>query len=196
MDYKGKGKRLGKKGTEDIWAVSLRLMTEGDTEKIVAWRNQDFVRNNFIYQEKFTKEGHRDWIENQVKQGHVVQFIICLSDGREIGSVYFRDIDEEQGTAEYGIFIGEKEALGRGYGTQAARLALAYAFEERKFKKVFLRFLSDNIGARKSYENAGFQLIEGRQETVLLRQGERQVFFMEIDHMSWKKSYKGNGGEN
>ena len=94
--------------------VRLRQMTVEDTEKIVAWRNKEFVRRNFIYQELFTKEGHLTWIREQVETGHVVQFVICLSDGRQIGSVYLRDIDREAGTAEYGIFIGEEDALGRG----------------------------------------------------------------------------------
>lgn len=164
--------------------VHLRLMTVDDTEKIVAWRNKDFVRKNFIYQELFTEEGHRNWIKNQVEPGHVVQFVICLSDGREIGSIYFRDIDREKGTAEYGIFIGEEDALGRGYGTEAAKEALAYAFTELKLQKIFLRFLADNIGAQKSYEHAGFRLTD-RQESVLTQQGEREVHFMEIDYPSW-----------
>ncbi len=155
--------------------IHLRLMTEADTSKIVAWRNKEFVRNNFIYQELFTKEGHRTWMREQVEPGHVVQFIICLADGREIGSVYFRDIDRTAHTAEYGIFIGEEDALG-------------YAFETLQLQKVFLRFLEGNVGARKSYENAGFRMIENKRDTVFLQQGERQVFFMEIDRENWMKS--------
>lgn len=164
--------------------VRLRPMTAEDTARIVAWRNRDFVRRNFIYQELFTEQGHLSWIENQVKPGYVVQFIICLSDSREIGSVYFRDIDREKGTAEYGIFIGEEDALGCGYGTEAAKLALEYAFVELRLKKVFLRFLADNIGAQKSYEHAGFRLTDMR-EKVMTQQGEREVCFMEIDYMTW-----------
>lgn len=167
-------------------SVHLRLMTADDTSKIVAWRNKEFVRHNFIYQKPFTREGHLRWIEEQVKPGHVVQFIICLADGREIGSVYFRDIDREAQTAEYGIFIGEEDALGCGYGSQTARLALAYAFETLGLKRVYLRFVEGNVGARKSYENAGFQMISNKQDTVLLEQGERQVFFMEIDRETWR----------
>lgn len=133
----------------------------------------------------FTEQVHLSWIENQVKPGYVVQFIICLSDGREIGSVYFRDIDREEGTAEYGIFIGEEDALGCGYGTEAAKLALEYAFVELRLKKVFLRFLADNIGAQRSYEHAGFRLTDMR-EKVMTQQGEREVCFMEIDYMTWR----------
>ena len=160
--------------------IHLRPMTVEDTEKIVEWRNKDFVRKNFIYQELFTKEGHLKWIKDQVDTGRVVQFIICLSDNSEIGSVYFRDIDREAGCAEYGIFIGEEDAIGCGYGTETAKKALAYAFTTLGLERVFLRFLADNIGARKSYSHAGFRMTN-QKETVKTLQGEREVCFMEID---------------
>lgn len=174
--------------------VRLRLMTAEDTVKIVAWRNKDFVRKNFIYQELFTEEGHLDWIRDQVEPGYVVQFIICLANGREIGSVYFRDIDREKGTAEYGIFIGEEDVLGCGYGTAAAKRALAYGFTKLKLRRVFLRFLADNVGARKSYEHAGFHLTD-RRERVVTQQGEREVCFMEIDSSEWLSRCPGGHGD-
>ena len=62
---------------------------------------------------------------------------------------------------------------GRGYGTAAAGQALEYAFAKLKLRKVFLRFLADNIGARKSYEHVGFRLTD-RRERVMTRQGERE----------------------
>lgn len=166
--------------------VHLRLMTASDTGKIIGWRNKDFVRKNFIYQELFTEESHLKWVREQVETGHVVQFIICLSDGREIGSVYFRDIDRKAGTAEYGIFIGEEDAVGCGYGTETAKRALDYAFTTINLKRVFLRFFADNIGARKSYSHAGFRMMK-REETVKTLQGERKVCFMEIDRSMWKR---------
>lgn len=166
-------------------SVRLRPMTIDDTSKIVTWRNRDFVRKNFIYQDLFTIEGHLHWIRTQVEPGYVVQFIICLPDGREVGSVYFRDIDRETGTAEYGIFIGEEDDIGRGYGTAAAREALKYAFTELNLRKIFLRFLADNIGARRSYESAGFRMIN-RKETTVTLQGEREVCFMQIDREVWE----------
>ncbi len=176
-------------------SVYLRPMTADDTEKIVAWRNRDFVRKNFIYQELFTEEGHREWIRSQVEPGHVAQFIICLSGGREIGSVYLRDIDRVAKTAEYGVFIGEEDALGCGYGTAAAALALEYAFAELGLDKVFLRFLADNIGAEKSYRRAGFRLTD-RRETVSTVQGVREVRFMEIDRGMWEAQVTGRASGN
>ena len=170
--------------------VRLRQMTVEDTEKIVAWRNREFVRKNFIYQQLFTEEGHLAWIREQVETGRVVQFIICLADGREIGSVYLRDIDSRKGTAEYGVFIGEEDALGCGYGTEAAKQMLAYAFRELGLCKIFLRFLVDNIGAMKSYEHAGFCMTD-RREWVVIQQGEREVCFMEITRDTWESRQNG-----
>lgn len=174
--------QMGEKTLPEPEMIYLRQMEVSDTEKIVAWRNKDRVRHNFIYQKPFTVEGHLNWIHTQIESGHVVQFIICeKASGRDIGSVYFRDIDRVQERAEYGIFIGEDDAVGKGYGTQAAKLALAYAFEELKLKSVFLRVFADNTGARKSYERAGFVLLDDKKEILNIDGVKREVIFMGVN---------------
>ena len=57
--------------------IFLRPIGLEDTERIIAWRNQERVRKNFIYQKPFTKEGHEEWMRTQVGTGRAVQFIIC-----------------------------------------------------------------------------------------------------------------------
>ncbi len=137
--------------------IYLRPMTHGDTDLIVKWRNNDAVRKNFIYQELFTPQGHERWIETMINTGKAVQFIIC-EEGSDtpLGSVYIRDIDRQHNKGEYGIFIGEDSARGRGIGTAAAELMLRYCFEEMQLHKVFLRAFADNKQAVRSYEKAGF----------------------------------------
>ena len=74
--------------------IYLRLMTLDDMDNIVAWRNSDAVRKNFIYQELFTREGHENWIKTQINTGKVVQMIICdLATEKPLGSVYVRCIN-------------------------------------------------------------------------------------------------------
>ena len=137
--------------------IYLRLMTYDDTELIIKWRNSDAVRKNFIYQGLFTKESHENWIRTKVETGEVVQTIICdLATNQPLGSVYIRDIDRLHNKAEYGIFIGEEAARGRGIGTAAAKLMLRYCFETEKLNRVYLRALSGNEQAIRSYEKAGF----------------------------------------
>lgn len=172
--------------------VYLRLMDALDTDKIIAWRNKPRVRDNFIYRKPFTREGHLNWIHTQIEPGYVVQFMICeTASDRAVGSVYFRDIDREKGCAEYGIFIGEEDALGKGYATEAAKIALSYAFEELALDLIFLRVFADNTGARKSYEKAGFRLIEGKREEIDTGEGIREMVFYRIE-----KSMEKQGGSH
>ncbi len=142
---------------DEAAGIYLRLMTVEDTDFIVKWRNTDAVRQNFIYQAMFTREGHLKWIENMIKPGWVVQMIICdIAMGKPLGSVYIRDIDREHNKAEYGIFIGEADARGRGVGTATARLMLRYCFEEEGLHRIYLRAFAENLQAIRSYEKAGF----------------------------------------
>lgn len=160
--------------------IYLRLMTREDTDLIVKWRNKDFVRKNFIYQKPFTREGHLHWIETMVETGRVVQFLICTKDDVPVGSVYLRDIDEVHHKAEYGIFIGEEDALSKGYGTEAARLMTEYAFRELKLHKLMLRVLAGNERAKRSYEKAGFVQEAYLKDDVCLEDGYRDVILMAI----------------
>ncbi len=142
--------------------VSLKLMEEEDYPLIVKWRNLDRVRKNFIYREDFTIQGQYLWKETMIDTGKVVQLMICENDrgGRSVGSVYFRDIDMKEKCAEYGIFIGEDDALGRGYGNETAVLACRYAREKIGLKSLILRVFTRNTAAVKSYEHAGFVAFE------------------------------------
>lgn len=139
--------------------VNLREINELDTERIIKWRNNEKVRRNFFIQDKVTEEGHLWWLENKVKTGEVAQFIIIDNeDGIEVGSVFLRDIDNKNKKAEYGIFIGEDSARGKGIGTEAAKLICEYGFKELGLNRIFLRAFSHNIQAIASYTKAGFML--------------------------------------
>lgn len=161
--------------------IYLRLMDEEDADLIIRWRNSEFVRRNFIYQKPFTRQGHAAWIREMIDTGKAVQFIICVKDtGKPVGSVYLRDIDENHHKAEYGIFIGEKDALGKGFGTQAARLMIGYGFEELNLHKLMLRVLAENLPARKSYEKAGFVEEAYLKDEVFLENHYKDVIYMAV----------------
>lgn len=161
--------------------IYLRPMTYDDTECIVRWRNSDNVRKNFIYQALFTKESHESWIKTMVETGKVVQMMICeISGNKAVGSVYVRDIDAIHHKAEYGIFIGEDNARGKGYGTAAAKLMIRYCFEELKLHRLFLRAYADNMQAIRSYEKAGFVKEACLREDVCIEGEYKDIILMGI----------------
>lgn len=90
-----------------------------DRERYRKYRQmaEKHCKGKFHLSEAFTAEGHKHWAETMVNtwQGPC-QFIICTQEEKPVGSVYLRDIDRTHNKAEYGIFIGEEEALSKGYG--------------------------------------------------------------------------------
>ncbi len=163
--------------------IYLRKMEYADTDNIVKWRNSDYVRAHFIYQALFTKESHENWIHTMVETGKVDQLIICIKGDKEdipVGSVYVRDIDKTHNKAEYGIFIGEESARGRGIGSMAASLMIEYCFKQLKLHRLFLRVFADNVGAIRSYEKAGFVKEAYLKDDVKIQGEYRDIILMGI----------------
>ena len=161
--------------------VRIRRITEQDTDNIIKWRNSPDVNINFIYRRPLTREDHLNWLHKKVETGEVAQFIIHSEElGKDVGSVYLRDIDKEYQKAEYGIFIGEESARGHGIGAAAAKLILEYGFEELKLNRIFLRVFARNERAINSYKKAGF-VYEGLfRQDVILDGVKEDVVFMSI----------------
>ena len=138
-------------------SVYLVPISANDTDNIVKWRNQPFVRDMFLRRELLTKEIHNNWLNKMIETNKAKQFIIYVKeDNRPIGSIFLKDIDLEKQTAEYGNFIGEEDCLGKGYGSDAGRTLIKYAFEKLGMKKIYLRVLQENVRAVNAYKKMGF----------------------------------------
>ena len=159
--------------------VVLRPITDADTDCIVRWRNAPSVRDNFIFRQAFTPEMHRNWLKTKVTTGDVVQYIIeDKANGTPVGSVYYRDVDHDFNSAEYGIFIGEESARGKGFGTETARLFTDFGFAALGLHRISLRVLAENTPARRSYAAAGFMEEGTFRDMVRLDGVYRDVVFM------------------
>lgn len=78
---------------------------------------------------------HIIWMNTKVTSGQVIQYIICSNNDVPIGSIYFRDINNEKKEADFGIFIGEETATGKGYGYDAILVFVQNGFEMLNLKK-------------------------------------------------------------
>ncbi len=90
--------------------------------------------------------------------------------GRLIGSCAFSQIDGDNGSALYHITIGERDAWGRGYGTEATDLMLELAFERLGLHRISLTVFSFNERAIASYRKSGF-VLEGTARQAIWRDG-------------------------
>jgi diamine N-acetyltransferase len=76
---------------------------------------------------------------------------------RAIGMTYLSDIELRNRTAEFGIVIGEADDRGQGYGTEATRLTLDYAFTALGLNSVGLWVADFNLAGRRCYAKVGFR---------------------------------------
>ena len=105
--------------------------------------------------------------------------IYALPDLRPIGVTNIRDFTNSHGTAEFGIAIGEATDRGQGFGTEATRLVLDYAFTVLGVYNVWLDTLAYNGGALRAYEKAGFREIGRRRGARILAGKRYDVVFMD-----------------
>ena len=89
---------------------------------------------------------------------------------RLVGTCAFSQLDADNGSALYHITIGEKDAWGHGYGTEATRLMLRHAFETLSLHRIALSVFEFNERAIRSYLRCGF-IVEGRSREGIWRDG-------------------------
>lgn len=127
---------------------------------------------------------------DRVSQGTMdLVLAIVLKDGdRHIGNVGLHDINWQHRRAELRIILGEADARGHGFGSEAIRLLLRHAFEKLNLHRVALGVRADHEEAVRAYEKCGF-IVEGRFREHQLRAGVwHDILRMAVlakDFMGW-----------
>ena len=107
-------------------------------------------------------------------------------DGAVVGRVILFDADTVGGTIRMGIAIA-RDHQGKGLGTEAVDLVLAYAFLDLGIRRVWLDVLADNPRAIASYRKSGF-VEEGRLRAHYWHDGEhRDAVLMGLLREEWER---------
>jgi RimJ/RimL family protein N-acetyltransferase len=96
--------------------------------------------------------------------------IIERASGTYVGEVVLNELDPDNRSCGFRICLIGPRAFGRGYGTEAARLVLAHAFDTVGLNRVELEVYDFNPRARHVYEKIGF-VHEGTKRQALLWDG-------------------------
>lgn len=108
-----------------------------------------------------------EWVD-ATSTGRDPHFTIYeLTTLRPIGTTGLRNVSHYDGTAEFGILIGEPDTWGHGFGTETTALVLSYAFDVLGLQHVKLEVYAHNERGIRAYERAGFR------RAGLLRQAKR-----------------------
>jgi RimJ/RimL family protein N-acetyltransferase len=97
--------------------------------------------------------------------------IVDRASGRWAGEVVLNNLDSANRSCGFRILLGTAEFRGRGLGTEASRLALAYAFEQVGVHRVELQVYAFNPAAKHVYDKLGFRY-EGTRRQALCWDGQ------------------------
>lgn len=152
--------------------VALRRPEPGDIDAVVRWyRDPEIARLTRYQTRPMTQaEIERFFQVRMLAQDALAYSIVELPTWRLIGFTTFSSLDGDNGSVMFHITIGERDAWGRGMGTEATELMLQHAFERLGLHRVGLTVFSYNVRAIRAYEKAGF-VAEGRLRDAIQRDG-------------------------
>ncbi|MFF3013428.1 GNAT family N-acetyltransferase [Streptomyces sp. NPDC057939] len=149
----------------------LRPFTEADAITMAGIiEDPEVVRYTFEPSDEFTLEGLRAWYGSRSDQTDRLDLAVTdRTTGLLVGEVVLHDWNPYARSCSFRTLIGP-QGRGRGLGTEATRLIVAYGFERIGLHRIQLEVYSHNHRARRVYEKVGF-VEEGTRRQVQLRDG-------------------------
>ena len=118
------------------------------------------------------------WLEEEAKKQNAFRFAVRPLNGNDLlGVVELDGILWNHGCGWIAIGFGEREHWGKGYGGEAMRLLLDYAFGELNLHRVQLTVFAYNERAIALYEKLGF-VREGVYREFMARDGVRYDMYL------------------
>ncbi|NLD18063.1 MAG: GNAT family N-acetyltransferase [Tissierellia bacterium] len=141
--------------------VYLRPIIKSDIKHLNAWKNDEgvykYLGGGFL---PVSIDQQEKWIDSMMDlTGNDKRFIICDMQGSSVGMVGLYAINWIHRTCEIGIYIGEKTALGKGYGQEACRLIENFAKEYLNIRKIRLNVVSENGDALRMWSALKYQQV-------------------------------------
>lgn len=153
-----------------------------DADKWAEWLNDPEVTIP-LGDEAYTTYGlerAREDVSDTVQRGQHVFTIVDLATEAPIGRCLLFAVEPVDRSAMLGIFIGEKAYWGRGYGQEATRLLLDYAFNLLNLNNVMLGAFSFNERALPCYRKVGFKEIGRRREARIVAGRKYDLVLMDL----------------
>ena len=166
-------------------SIVLTPIIPGDFQALFRWANDvEVARLNDTWR-PVDWGAHQEWWANIGKDRTKVIFAIRAEDaGVIIGYVQVVDINPVHRSAVLGIRIGEEVNRGKGYGTEAIALMLAYCWDHLNLSRLALTVFATNPRAVELYERLGFAR-EGLLRRAVFIDGKwTDVVLMAIHHSS------------
>ena len=158
----------------------LSPMNPQDAQMYAAWlADMEVAQYLTVAYHIISLDVERETLERFVRQGDHFAIVDSKTD-KLIGGCGYLNLDHVNRTAEVGIFIGEKSYWNKGFGEEAMRLLLDYAFNILNLNNIMLNVYAYNTRAIRCYRKIGFREIGRRRQARRIQGRSYDILFMDI----------------
>lgn len=169
----------------------LSPLSAEDADLLTTWMN-DLAVTIPLGDEAYVPygfEGMQEEIAGAIRDHSHVFAIVDSAANRLIGRCLLFGIDSTNRSAMLGVLIGDKEFQGKGYGQEASRLLLDYAFNLLNLHSVMLGAFSFNERALAAYHKIGFREIGRRREARIIAGKAYDVVLMDMLEVEFRQRW-------
>jgi RimJ/RimL family protein N-acetyltransferase len=172
--------------------IRLTALTEDDLGAIAHWyQDPEFLR---LYDSRpahpKTETELGQWLTELRKDKSTFVFGVRRLEGQDlIGYLEVDGVDWQHGVCGLGLGFGDRANWGRGYGFEATKLALAFAFNELNMHRVQVTVFDYNTRSTALVEKIGFRK-EGVFRERLQRDGQRHdMLLYGLLRLEWEEQF-------
>jgi RimJ/RimL family protein N-acetyltransferase len=144
--------------------ISLRPATEGDADRLRAWRNDPVTRESSFSQGEIGAEEHAHWLARKLADPQTAIWIAQAA-GEPVGQVRLDRLGDTT-AAEVDIAVAP-ECRGRGHAATILRLAALEARDRLAVDRLEARVKAGNEASARSFRGAGFTELEAEEDGTL-----------------------------
>jgi RimJ/RimL family protein N-acetyltransferase len=152
--------------------IILRALERDDLARCYSWMNDPNIV--WTLKSRYPMPFHleSEWLEHAIGN-HPAERHFAIerkTDRSHIGNASLHDIEWVSRTASFGLFIGEPSSWNQGFGGDAIRALVRFAFEEMNLRKLRISVFDYNDRAKHVLLASGFT-VEGKLLREFFREG-------------------------
>lgn len=146
--------------------ITIRPLEENDAYTSVKWRNipEIWELTGSRPDHTISIQEELEWIRKVIQDKTCRRFAI-IADDEYVGNIYLTNIKYK--TAEYHIFIGNKDYWGKGIAGKATELIIKFGKDKLGLDAIYLSVNKDNAAAVHLYEKFGFKKTEDESNNFI-----------------------------
>ena len=144
----------------------------------------ELVRISSADKASLGEEEHSAWFDNMLADSSKVYWKI-VADGVAVGAIFLTGVSSQGSSCEWGMYLADVNARGKGIAQAACALSFRYAFNELALDVVKCEAVAQNENAIGLYESVGY--VRTGVQTNAVKRGDEMlsVVTLELTGESW-----------